>query len=174
MIKVYTPLSCSFGNVFPSFGHHMTKFDEFISNSRYLALRALFLRTQFALSWQSEFFSFVSFLLEALLPPFSRVWVRSHFPNSFRVSPRFFLYMVDKRHQNEKKSAKMRCNQISTKFFTLTLAYQGGKNLHTYSMIIIMFLYYTIMRAKCCMETKQVKSTLDLVDHFLQSPNPSI
>ena len=37
MIKVYTPLSCSFGNVFPSFGHHMTKFDEFISNSRYLA-----------------------------------------------------------------------------------------------------------------------------------------
>ena len=37
MIKVYTLLSCSFGNVFPSFGHHMTKFDEFISNSRYLA-----------------------------------------------------------------------------------------------------------------------------------------
>ena len=37
MIKVYTPLSCSFGNVFPSFGHHMTKFYEFISNSRYLA-----------------------------------------------------------------------------------------------------------------------------------------
>ena len=37
MIKVYTPLSCSFVNIFPSFGHHMTKFDEFISNSRYLA-----------------------------------------------------------------------------------------------------------------------------------------
>ena len=35
MIKVYTPLSYSFGNVFPSFGHHMTKFE--ISNSRYLA-----------------------------------------------------------------------------------------------------------------------------------------
>ena len=37
MIKVYTLLPCSFGNVFPSFGHHMTKFYEFISNSRYLA-----------------------------------------------------------------------------------------------------------------------------------------
>ena len=37
MIKVYTPLSCSFGNALPSFGHHMTKFYEFISNSRYLA-----------------------------------------------------------------------------------------------------------------------------------------
>ena len=33
-------------------------------------------------------FSFVLFLLKALLPPFSRVWVRPHFPNSFRVSPR--------------------------------------------------------------------------------------
>ena len=39
-------------------------------------------------------------------------------------------------------------------------------------MIIIIFLYYTIMRAKCCMKTKQVKSTLDLVDHVLQSRNP--
>ena len=51
------------------------------------------------------------------------------------------------------------------------LAYQGGKNLHTYSMIIIMFLYYTFMRAKCSMETKQVKSILDLVDHVLNSIN---
>ena len=37
MIKVYTLLPYSFGDVFPSFGHHMTKFDELISNSRYLA-----------------------------------------------------------------------------------------------------------------------------------------
>ena len=51
-------------------------------------------------------FSFVLFLLKALLPPFSRVWVRSHFPNSFRVSPRIFYGMIDKQHQKWKEKCE--------------------------------------------------------------------